>query len=110
MLSKCFASVFTAGQAPQVCQDPEALGVGERSRFCPTVTVEQVRDLLYATEGVSIGPSIGSCILVKATLQAWEGVAVMLPGRKGPWCTDEQLAEYEPAVCPGGQEGQQHPG
>jgi len=47
VLSKCFASVFTGGQAPtHVCQDPEALGVGERSGFCPTVTVEQVQDLL----------------------------------------------------------------
>ena len=27
-----------------------------------------------------------------------------------PWCTDGQSAEYEPAVCPGGQEGQWHPG
>jgi len=33
-----------------------------------------------------------------------------LPDRKGPWCTDGQSAEYEPAVCPGGQEGQRHPG
>ena len=47
VLTKCFASVFTGGQAPPpVCQDPEALGVGERSRFRPTVTVEQVQDLL----------------------------------------------------------------
>ena len=46
VLTKCFASVFTGGQAPPpVCQDPEALGVGERSRFRPTVTVEQVRVL-----------------------------------------------------------------
>ena len=43
VLSKCFASVFTGGQAPtHVCQDSEALGAGERSGFCPTVTVEQV--------------------------------------------------------------------
>ena len=33
-----------------------------------------------------------------------------LPDGKGPWCTDGQMAEYEPAVCPGGQEGQWHPG
>ena len=33
-----------------------------------------------------------------------------LPDGKGPWCTDGQLAEYEPVVCPGGQEGQWHPG
>ncbi|PKU40249.1 hypothetical protein llap_9444 [Limosa lapponica baueri] len=32
-----------------------------------------------------------------------------LPSRKGP-AVGGQLAEHEPAVCPGGQEGQQHPG
>ena len=31
-----------------------------------------------------------------------------LPDGNGPWCTNEQLAAYEPAVCPGGQEGQWH--
>ena len=36
----------------------------------------------------------------QATLQAWGGVAGKLPDGKGPWCTDGQLAEYEPAVCP----------
>ena len=39
--------IFTGGQAPpHVCQDPETLGVGERSGFCPSVTVEQVRVVL----------------------------------------------------------------
>ena len=47
---------------------------------------------------------------LQATLQAWGGVARKLPDGKGPWCTDGQSAEYEPAVCPGGQEGQWHPG
>ena len=42
VLIKCFAWVFTGEQAPYVCQYPEPLGVGERSRFHPTVTVEQV--------------------------------------------------------------------
>ena len=43
VLNKCFASVFTGGQAPpHVCQDPEALCVDERSRPHPTVTAEQV--------------------------------------------------------------------
>ena len=46
VLSECFASVFTAGQASLVCQDPESLGEGVGSRFHPTVTVEQVRVLL----------------------------------------------------------------
>jgi len=45
-----------------------------------------------------------------ATLLAWGVVAGKLPDGKGPSCTDVQLAEYEPAVCPGGQEGQWHPG
>jgi len=34
------------GQASQVCQDPEPLGEGMGGGFCPTVTAEQVRDLL----------------------------------------------------------------
>ncbi|PKU41755.1 rna-directed dna polymerase from mobile element jockey-like [Limosa lapponica baueri] len=33
-----------------------------------------------------------------------------LPGRKGPGGVGQLWAEHEPAVCPGGQEGQQHPG
>ena len=33
------------GQASCVCQDHEPLGEGVGSGFCPTVTVEQVRDL-----------------------------------------------------------------
>ncbi|PKU31695.1 rna-directed dna polymerase from mobile element jockey-like [Limosa lapponica baueri] len=33
-----------------------------------------------------------------------------LPGRKGPGGVGRQPAEYEPAVCLGGQGGQQHPG
>jgi len=45
-----------------------------------------------------------------AALQAWGGGAGKLPGRKGPWGVGLQLAEHEPAVCPGGQEGQRHPG
>ena len=45
----------------------------------------------------------------QAILQAWGGEAGKLPDGKGPWCTDGQSAEYEPTVCPGGQEGQWHP-
>jgi len=45
-----------------------------------------------------------------ATLQAWGRVAGELPSGKGPWgVVGGQLAEQEPAVCPGGQEGQRHP-
>lgn len=36
----------------------------------------------------------------------WEGC----PGGTGPGVVDRQPAEYEPAVCPDGQEGQRHPG
>ena len=39
-----------------------------------------------------------------------QGKAGKLPGGKGPWCTGGQWAEYEPAVCPGGQESQWHLG
>ena len=46
VLNECFASVFTGGQASHICQDHEPLGEGVGSGFCPTVTVEQVRDLL----------------------------------------------------------------
>ncbi len=47
VLNKYFASVLTGCQAPpHVCQDLEALGVGERSGFHPTVKVEQAWDLL----------------------------------------------------------------
>ncbi|CAM9283037.1 unnamed protein product, partial [Bubo scandiacus] len=45
-----------------------------------------------------------------AMLQAWGRVAGKLPGGKGPGGVGWQPAEYEPAVCPGGQEGQWHPG
>ncbi|PKU45545.1 rna-directed dna polymerase from mobile element jockey-like [Limosa lapponica baueri] len=37
-------------------------------------------------------------------------VAGELPGRKGPGGVGRQQAEHEPAVCPGGQGGQHHPG
>jgi len=46
----------------------------------------------------------------QVTRQAWGGVAGKMPDGKGPRCTGRQLAEYEPTVCPGGQEGQWHPG
>ena len=55
------------------------------------------------------GPALGSQ-QPHATLQAWGGVSGKLPSRKGPWGVGRELAEHEPAVCPGGQEGQRHPG
>ncbi|GAB0179859.1 mitochondrial enolase superfamily member 1 [Grus japonensis] len=50
-----------------------------------------------------------------AMLQAWGRVAGRLPSGKrtggvGRQPAAYEPAEYEPAVCPGGQEGQQHPG
>ena len=58
--------------------------------------------------GQALGPAFRS--QPQATLQAWGGVAGKLPDGKGPWRTDGQLAEYEPVMCPGGQEAQWHPG
>jgi len=55
------------------------------------------------------GPTLGSQQL-HVTVQAWGGVARKLPSGKGPWGAAQQPAEHEPAVCPGGQEGQRHPG
>ncbi|GAB0210307.1 mitochondrial enolase superfamily member 1 [Grus japonensis] len=60
-------------------------------------------------QGSVPGPALGSQQL-HATLQAWGRVAGKLPSRKGPGGIGQQLAEYEPTVCPGGQEGQEHPG
>ena len=45
-----------------------------------------------------------------AVLQAWGRVARKLHEGKGSGGISQQLAEYEPAVCPGGQESQWHPG
>jgi len=56
-----------------------------------------------------LGPALGSQ-QPHATLQFWGGVAGELPGGKGPGGVDRQPADQEPAVCPGGQEGQRHPG
>ena len=60
-------------------------------------------------QGQVLGPALGSQ-QPHATLQAWGGMAGKLPGGKGAGGVGQQLAEYEPAVCPGGQEGQRHPG
>jgi len=43
-------------------------------------------------------------------LQAWGRVAGRLSGGNEPGVVGQHLAEREPAVCPGGQEGQRHPG
>ena len=45
-----------------------------------------------------------------AMLQVWGRVTGKLPGGKVSWDVGQQPAEHEPAVCPGGQEGQRHPG
>ena len=58
VLKKRFASVFTGGQVPHVCQDPEPPGEGVGSGFCPTATVEQVRVLLMKLNVYkSMGPN-----------------------------------------------------
>ena len=49
-------------------------------------------------------------LLLGATLQALGGVPGKLPGGKGSGGAGRQPAECEPAVCPGGQEGQRHTG
>ncbi|RMC03830.1 hypothetical protein DUI87_19583 [Hirundo rustica rustica] len=46
--------------------------------------------------------------ITPAALQAGDRVTGQWPGRKGPGRTDGQQAGHEPAVCPGGQEGQWH--
>ena len=43
-------------------------------------------------------------------VQAQGRVTGKLPVSKGPGGGGCQLTEHEPAVCPGGQEGQWHPG
>ena len=68
------------------------------------------RGQLYEVQqGQVPGPALGSQ-QPHATLQAWGRVAGKMPGRKEPGDVAQQQAEHEPAVCPGGQESQQHPG
>lgn len=45
-----------------------------------------------------------------AMLQAWDRVTGRLRKGNGPDDIDQCLAEREPAVCPGSQEGQWHSG
>jgi len=44
-----------------------------------------------------------------AAIKAWGRVAGKLPSRKGPGDVGPQRTEHEPAVCPGGQEGEWYP-
>jgi len=60
-------------------------------------------------QGQMLGPALGSK-QPHVALQAWGGVSGKLPGGKRPWGVGGQPSELEPAVCPGGQEGQRHPG
>ena len=46
VLSECFISVFTGGQASRVYQDYEPLGEGVGSGFCSILMVEQIQVLL----------------------------------------------------------------
>jgi len=65
--------------------------------------------LYQVQQGQITGPALESQ-QPHAMLQAWGGVTGKLPSRKGSWGIGQQLAEQEPAVCPGGQEVQRHPG
>ena len=68
------------------------------------------RSLMYQVQqGQMPGPALESQ-QPHATLQAWGGVAGELPSGKGLWGAGQQPAKQEPAVCPGGQEDQGHPG
>jgi len=63
---------------------------------------------------ISTRPDAGSCTWVTTTPYNTTGLGRSgwwkAPDRKGPWGAGRQLAEHEPTVCPGGQEGQWHPG
>jgi len=65
--------------------------------------------LYEAQQGQVPGPAFRSH-KPHAALQAWGGAAGELPGGEGPGGAGRQPAEHEPAVCPGGQAGQRHPG
>jgi len=65
--------------------------------------------LYEVQQGQMLGPALRSQ-QSHAAPQAWGVVAGKLLSGKEPWSVGRQLAEHEPAVCPGGQEGQQHPG
>ena len=68
-----------------------------------------MRGQLYEVQqGQVLGHALGS--QPHATLQARGRVAGKLHGGKGPGSAGLQTAEHEPAVCPGGQESQWHPG
>ena len=80
------------------------LGVG---RFCRGIWTDRIDgqgQLYEVQEGQVPRPALWSQ-QPHALLQAEK-----LPGGKGPGGAGRQTAEHEPAVCPGGQEGQQHPG
>ena len=66
------------------------------------------RQLCEVQQDQVLGPAVGS-EQSHGTLQAWGRVAGK-PHGKGPGGAGLQPAEHEPAVCPGGQEGQRHPG
>ena len=57
VLSECFASVFMGSQASCFCQDRKPLDEGVGSGFCPTVTTEQVGDVVMKLNVyMSMGP------------------------------------------------------
>ena len=93
-------------------RDRKGFVVSEHWAYCRGIWTDWINELRPIIWG-STRPSAGSCTLVTTTpcnAQAWGKVAGELPGGKGPWGVGWQQAEHEPALCPGGQEGQQHPG
>ncbi|XP_040421417.1 uncharacterized protein LOC121073902 [Cygnus olor] len=61
----------------------------------------------------TVGSSTVSCTCSSTSpcsATCWGKSGWKLPGKKGPGGIAQQQAEHEPAVCSGGQEGQQHPG
>jgi len=58
--------------------------------------------LCEVQQGQVLGAALGSQ-QPHATLQAWGRVAGKLPSGEGSCGAGQQLAEHEPAVCPGGQ-------
>ena len=67
----------------------------------------QISSYDKVTHLVDKGKAVNAALWSTCTsVRPWGGVAGKLPDRKGRGCTVRQSAEYEPAVCPGGQEGQ----
>ena len=84
--------------------------VGRLCRGIWTDWIDGLRSVIWGSRR----PNARSCISVTTTpcnaTGLGERVAGKMHSRKGSWGVGWQAAEHEPAVCPGGQEGQWHPG